>query len=132
MRGVTPSGLSEESEEFFTASENEPSEAISNKGRRGGRRSHQGDPDEEEEVSPAMERLFHPEELKQLIPLFAEGGGVTEWIESIDHHREIYSWTERTTLLYATCRLAGVAQQWYGVEHVVPDRGAAVEGGSTE
>ena len=60
-----------------------------------------------------MERLFHPEELKQLIPLFREGGGVTEWIESIDHYREMYVWTEKTTLLYATCRLAGAAQQWY-------------------
>ncbi|XP_058810925.1 uncharacterized protein LOC131675799 [Topomyia yanbarensis] len=55
--------------------------------------------------------MFHPEELKQLIPLFREGGGVTDWIETIDHYQEIYAWTEKTTLLYATCRLAGAAHQ---------------------
>lgn len=114
--GVASSGLSEDSEEFFTASDHEESETMSNRRGRGGRRSqHQpgvDEEEEEEEVKPT-ERLFHPEELKQLIPLFREGGGVTEWILSIDHYREMYLWTEKTTLLYATCRLAGAAQQWF-------------------
>ncbi|XP_062704124.1 uncharacterized protein LOC134286516 [Aedes albopictus] len=65
------------------------------------------------ENDEAGERFFHPEELKQLIPVFREGCGVTEWINTIDHYQELYSWSEKTTLLYATCRLAGAAHQWF-------------------
>lgn len=60
-----------------------------------------------------FERCFHPEELKQLIPLFKEGGGVSDWLQTIDHYRGMYSWSSKTTLLYASCRLSGAAYQWY-------------------
>ncbi|XP_058840874.1 uncharacterized protein LOC131696346 [Topomyia yanbarensis] len=59
------------------------------------------------------ERYFHPEELKQLMPQFKEGGGVGDWIETVDHYRVLYSWSSKTTLLYASCRLSGAAYQWY-------------------
>lgn len=59
------------------------------------------------------ERYFHPEELKQLIPLFKEGGGISDWIQIVDHYRVLYSWSSKTTLLYASCRLSGAAYQWY-------------------
>ncbi|XP_062558085.1 uncharacterized protein LOC134222960 [Armigeres subalbatus] len=59
------------------------------------------------------ERFFHPEELKQLIPVFREGCGVMDWINSIDHYQQLYAWSDKSTLLYATCRLTGAVNQWF-------------------
>nr|XP_029717551.1 uncharacterized protein LOC115260633 [Aedes albopictus] len=93
--------------------------------RKGSRKSVGADQDKEEDDEneeedgedelPAAggERYFHPEELKQLIPLFKEGSGVSDWLQTIDHYRVLYSWSSKTTLLYASCRLSGAAYQWY-------------------
>ncbi|XP_055622779.1 uncharacterized protein LOC129766284 [Toxorhynchites rutilus septentrionalis] len=72
------------------------------------------------EVSVGGERFFHPEELKQLVPVFKEGIDVKQWIEAFDHYRKLYLWSEKSTLLYASCRLAGAAHQWFlGVQQQI-------------
>nr|XP_029709206.1 uncharacterized protein LOC109622675 [Aedes albopictus] len=60
-----------------------------------------------------QEKLLHPDELKHLIPEFREGAGVTKWLNTIEHYAELYGWQDRTVLLYASCRLAGAAREWY-------------------
>ncbi|XP_049277896.1 uncharacterized protein LOC125761102 [Anopheles funestus] len=58
-------------------------------------------------------KLAHPEEVKYLIPEFSDGLGINQWLKTIRHNSEIYSWQDRTKLLYASGRLTGAAREWF-------------------
>ncbi|XP_040151490.1 uncharacterized protein LOC120893581 [Anopheles arabiensis] len=65
-------------------------------------------------------RLLHPEEVKQIIPMFGEGASFLQWIKTVKHSAEVYGWTDQMTLMYASSQLTGAAKEWYsGFRHSV-------------
>lgn len=56
---------------------------------------------------------LQPDLLKQIIPEFEDGTGVNQCIKAIRQSAAMNEWDDNVTLLYASCRLAGAAREWY-------------------